>query len=126
MTIITFITFIITTYPTCLKQHTTQPTRFNAIPLTNPNNLIHRLVVVFFLRFGTGNWPLPPKDIFLQAKLNVGKWKSHDKKCLAIYYLKWYYVKRSDVLQYHMMAKDTYIMTFNMVQHVQQYVAMDM
>lgn len=75
------------------KQHTTQPTRFNGYNPNNPNNLIseHHLVMVFFLRFGTWNWPLPPKDNFLQAKLNVGKysfWKSHCKNMFGHLLLK--------------------------------------
>ena len=83
--------------------------------------------MVFCLRFGTWNWPLPFKDNFLEAKLNVGKFPLGNLIVNNMFghllFSKWNYVKCSDVLQYHMMAKKKYIMTFNMVQ---QYVAMDM
>lgn len=95
------------------KQHTTQPTRVNGIPLTNPNTLIKNL----WASFGHGflseirNLELAAtfQGQFFGSKAErwkISSWKSHCQQYVWPFTIsKWNYVKCSDVLQYHMMAK---------------------
>lgn len=113
MTIITFITFIITTLPHPQNNTQHNPQESMVFPWPTPTLWSkiseHHLVMVFCLRFGTWNWPLPFKDNFLEAKLNVGKFPLGNLIVNNMFghllFSKWNYVKCSDVLQYHMMAK---------------------
>ena len=109
MTIITFIITIITlSYPQNNTQHNPQDSMVTTptTPTTWSLSIIWSWFSFWDSELGIGRYL--PRTIFCKQSWTLDFFPLGNlivKTCLAIYYLKWYYVKRSDVLQYHMMAK---------------------
>lgn len=112
MTIITFIITIITlSYPQNNTQHNPQDSTVTTptTPTTWSLSIIWSWFSFWDSELGIGRYL--PRTIFCKQSWtleNIPFGNLIVKTCLAIYYLKWYYVKRSDVLQYHMMEKNIY------------------